>query len=59
MGAERTGGNRVRIPTGPAPIGNRPGPVTEAGLVPRAEADAVHPHRRHRHPHSDRPGADR
>ena len=31
MGAERTVGIRVRIPTGPAPIGNRPGSGRGAG----------------------------
>ena len=37
MGSERTGGIRVRIPTGPAPIGNRPGPLAGAynGTAPK------------------------
>ena len=45
----RTAGIRVRIPTGPALIGNGNGPG----------AEAVQPHRRHPRPHPDRPGADR
>jgi hypothetical protein len=59
--AVRTGTIRVRIPTGPAPMGNRPRRLRRHRAAVARWAEAVHPPRRHPHPrpHPDRPGAER